>query len=175
MTSKIFDKEHIEVMSRAIAVAEELVSGYYKLSVSELSSVRYDFRTQKDLSEYEIVNGPLAQVLRYKANPSDLVHSAESYDFYKICIQDHRILEVIESNSELDMFGFFLYIAVHELVHVIRFFKFFQNFDASRAERLSEEKKVHGITVKILSKINSSEIRRISVFFDHWQNILETV
>lgn len=166
---KLFDKVQMDIMSRAILAAEELVSGYYKLSGSEWGTIRYDFRTMADLLSSEIVQGPMAELLRYDAKPNDSIHMAENYDFYKICIQDQNILEIMDENKDLDFFSFFLYIAAHELVHIVRFSKFYQNFDASPSERLTEEKKVHWITRGILSKINYPGMKQILDFYDLWQ------
>lgn len=169
MALKLFDKNQLDMVSRAISAAEELVSGYYKLSGSEWGAIRYDFITMADLSESEIVKGPLAEILRYNARPNDSIHTAENYDFYKICVQDQNILELMEANQGLDPFSFFLYIAAHELVHIVRFSRFFQNFEATQSERLAEEKKVHEITREILLKINFSGMKQILDFYDLWQ------
>lgn len=170
MVLRVFDEEQMEILSRAVSGAEELVSGYYRLSDSDWSSIRYDFVTIAGLVPSEITGDHLGQVLRYRARPNDSVHEAESYDFYKICIQDSSILEVIEKNHGLDLFAFLLYIAAHELVHVVRFSRFMQGFEASDSERLSEEKKVHEITRGILSKLNIHGMKDILSFYDTWQH-----
>lgn len=169
MELRVFDSYQMDVLARAVSGAEELVSGHYRLSDSEWSSIRYDFVTVEYLAPSEIAEGPLAQVLRYRAKPNDSIHESESYDFYKICIHDPGILDVMDRNPALSLFPFLLYVATHELVHVVRFSRFMHGFEASDSERLVEEKKVHEITRKILSKININGIREILSFYDMWQ------
>ena len=75
-----------------------------------------------------------------------------TYDLYKICLQDDAILVALDQHPELAMLPFALYIITHELIHIVRFSKFLQGFDASAEERLSEEKRVHERTHEILTR-----------------------
>lgn len=164
-----FDEKQIECLSRAVIAAEELVSDYYKLSGSEWRLMRYDFKTLRDLLPSEVVHGPLAQILRFTARPGDGFLDADSYDFYKVCIQDHGIIGITGQMPHLDLFAFLLYIASHELVHIVRFSRFFHGFEASLPQKLAEEKKVHETTMAILSKIGAEGMSDILRFYDLWQ------
>ena len=64
-----------------------------------------------------------------------------------ICLQDDRILDAVErAHSFIRLSPLMLYIAAHELVHVIRFERGEGNFDAPDDEKSNEEEKVHRIT-----------------------------
>ena len=92
---QIFSKAHIQVVNESVAMAEELVSGYYKMSASEWLRPKFDVKTRMDLSPHEIVQGPFAQVVRYEGRLKNASLGSSSYDYYKICLQDHEILGAI--------------------------------------------------------------------------------
>lgn len=169
VTLPSFDDSQIECLSTAVSTAEELVSGYYKMSGTEWGAIKYDFKTLRDLLPSEIVTGPLAQILRYRATPNHSTLELDSYDFYKICIQDHCILKIVRGMPQLNFFAFLLYIASHELVHVVRFFKFFKGFEVPVSQKMTEEIKVHETTIEILSKVNTDGMSDILRFYDLWQ------
>ncbi len=54
------------MVNESVAMAEELVSEYYKMSASEWLRPKFDVKTRIDLSSDEIVPGPFAQVVRYE-------------------------------------------------------------------------------------------------------------
>ncbi len=163
-TSEQFNKEQIEVVNQSVEMAEELVCNFYKLSVNQLLRHRYDIKTMVDLSPDEIIYGAFAQVIRYEGRKKDTTLGSASYDFYKICIQDHSIISAIRKTSGLNLFAFTLYIIIHELVHIIRFSRFLQNFEASPGEKLAEEARVHEKTLEILSKHSVAGIREVLDF-----------
>jgi hypothetical protein len=54
-----FSPEQIMIVNQAAAMAEELVSNHYKMSLTEWKRPRYDFKTLADLDPDEIIDGPL--------------------------------------------------------------------------------------------------------------------
>ena len=80
---------------QAVTMSEELVSNYFKMSANQWLHPKYDVKTLADLSNAEIVDGPFAQIIRYEGQRSGSSLGSESYDFYKICLQDHTILSTI--------------------------------------------------------------------------------
>ena len=46
-----------------------------------------------------------------------------------------------------------VYVVTHELIHIVRFCKFLQRFDAETTERQREEMRVHEITQKVLGSL----------------------
>jgi hypothetical protein len=69
----------------------------------------------------------------------------------------------------MQLFPFILYIVLHELIHIIRFSKFLQNFDASHEEMTAEEMRVHEITRQILSNIRIPGLKQVLKFYDNWR------
>ena len=163
-----FNLSQISVVDNSVTLAEELVNNYYKLSSSQWFKKKYDIKTLADLSDNEIVDGPFAQILHYKGRHKDSALESKSYDFYKICLQDHAILSAIHHFPHLQLLPFTLYIIIHELIHVVRFTKFLQNFYASSEEKLTEEKRVHEGTRNILKDLRLTGLEEVLEFYREW-------
>ncbi len=146
----MFSTSQLEVIDNAVAVAEEIICNYYKMSASQWLRHRYDIKTCCSLSPEELVDGPYAQIIRYTAYREGEQLGSAAYDFYKICLQDPAMLAALETTPELKLFPFSLYIIIHELVHIVRFARFHQRFDASPEEKEEEEVRVHDITRTVL-------------------------
>ena len=97
---RLFSDLHLVTVNESVAMAEELVSEHYKMSASEWLRPKYDVKTRVDLSPDEIVPGPFAQVIRYEGRLENASLGSSSYDFYKICLQDHEILAAGRSRCE---------------------------------------------------------------------------
>ena len=164
-----FDRGQIHTVNQAVTMAEELVSNYFKMSLNEWLKPKYDVKTLADLNSNEIVQGPYAQIIRYQGQRKGSSLGSESYDFYKICIQDHAILETLQKRPDLSLIGFCLYIVTHELIHIVRFSKFLQNFEATADERLTEEIRVHAITHQILSGVRLPGLKNVLTYYEQWR------
>lgn len=170
---KKFTAVQIKVVNNSVALAEELVSEHYKMSAAQWLRPKYDVKTLADLSPPEIVHGPFAQIIRYKGRRNDKSLESSTYDFYKICLQDHFILSAMKSSSHLKLFPFVLYIVAHELIHIVRFSKFLQNFNATPAEILAEETRVHETTHKILRALPIKDLPPVLEFYEKWRTPIE--
>ncbi|MBU2489079.1 MAG: hypothetical protein KKA60_06785 [Proteobacteria bacterium] len=164
-----FEADQIRVMGDAASVAEELVAEAYKMSANQWLRHRYDVCTLAGLEPGEIVCGPFAQIVRYRGQKHQTSLGSASYDFYKICLQDHAILDAVEQRRELSLYPFALYVLCHELVHVVRFSLFLQHFDATWPEKMAEERRVHEKTRKILEKASIPGLSRLLKFYRKWQ------
>ena len=89
---KCFGPDQLEIVNDAVAMAEELVSNNYKMSASQWLGRRYDVKTLEELKPEEIIDGPFAQIIRYKGQRKNTSLGSATYDFYKICLQDHTII-----------------------------------------------------------------------------------
>ena len=154
-------------------MAEELVSEYYKMSTSQWLRSVYDIKTLAELEPSEIIQGPYAQIIRYEGKRKNKSLGSSSYDFFKICIQDHSILSTLDQSPHIALFPFTLYIVTHELIHIVRFKKFLQNFIASPQETMAEEKRVHRTTHEILNDVRISGLSDVFEFYHNWQLPLE--
>ena len=151
-------------------MAEELVSNYYKLSTSQLRRLNYDVKTLADLAPGEVVSGHFAQIVKYKLKKKDVLRETEAEDFYKICLQDHSILSALEAHPDLGFLVFLLYIVCHEMVHVVRFRRFLQQFDVSAGEKMAEERRVHAKTHEILSGLSIDGLAGVLAFYENWRD-----
>jgi hypothetical protein len=68
----------------------------------------------------------------------------------------------------IELFPFSLYIITHELIHIVRFSKFLQNFEASAQERMDEEKRVHQRTHEILKPVQIDGLQNVLDFYNDW-------
>jgi hypothetical protein len=164
-----FTPHQLEIVNNAVAIGEELVSNYYKMSANQWVRPKYDVRTLADLSADEIVAGPFAQIIRYEGKRKGGVLGTSAYDFYKICIQDHTILAVLAARPEIELHPFALYVVTHELIHIVRFSRFQQRFTANADEKLEEERRVHGITHDILEPVNTPGMAAVLGFYSNWR------
>ena len=156
-------------------MAEELVSDFYKMSASEWLRPKYDVKTLVDLAPEEIVHGPFAQIIRYKGQLADASLESTTYDYYKICLQDHTILTAIGDSPRLKLFPFILYIVTHELIHIVRFSKFLQNFEAVPDERQAEETRVHELTHDILNPLQIHGLPFVLQFYKKWRAPIDSL
>ncbi len=169
-----FDTQQIKIINNCVVMAEELVSNFYKMSASQWSAAcAYDIKTLADLSPEEIVHGPFAQIIRYEGQRKDSSLGSATYDLYKICLQDHAILSSLSRSPDIQLFPFALYIMAHDLIHVLRFSKFLQNFEASHDEMMAEEAHVHKITHGILDSINIFGMKNVLKFYEKWRNPID--
>ena len=164
----MFNTEELQLVNDTVSTAEDLVSNYYKMSASQWQRLKYDIKTLKHLHDDEIVHGPFAQVIRYEAKREDMSLGSATYDFYKICLQDHAILKTIGQYPELRLFPFCLYIVTHELIHIVRFCRFLQSFDATDDEKMAEEVRVHQRTREILTPVRVPGKQEVFQFYHRW-------
>jgi hypothetical protein len=164
-----FNAKQLKIVNQAISSSEDLVSNAYKMSASQWRRLKYDIKTLLDLTPEEVIPGPFAQIIRYKGQPKDTSLGSSSYDFYKICLQDYTILSAVKESPQIKLFPFMLYIISHELIHIVRFSQFLQNFDASLDERLTEEARVHQKTHHILRDIQVDGLDSVLEYYEKWQ------
>jgi len=168
-----FSPDQLAIVNDAAAMAEEVVSDFFKMSANQWLQSVYDVKTLVDLATGEIVNGPYAQIIRYQGKRKNVSLGSSTYDFYKICIQDHAVLATLHRSPDIRLFPFSLYIVSHELIHIVRFTKFLQNFNASPQEKLEEEKRVHHLTRQILNNRRVSGLEQVLTFYRRWHAPME--
>jgi hypothetical protein len=170
-----FKPDQMAIVTHAVGMAEELVSNHYKITTSDWLRPKYDVKTLAELDPCEIIDGPFAQIIRYSGRPRESTLSSANYDFYKICLQDHTILAALKKKSILRLLPFALYIITHELIHIVRFSRFLQGFDASPEERLTEEKRVHHLTHTLLQNIKLNDLPAVLEFYADWRSVYEQI
>ena len=168
-----FSTAQIAIVNNVVSMSEELVSNHFKMSASEWLRPKYDVKTLVDLAPEEIVDGPFAQIIRYEGQPKDTALGSGVFDYFKICLQDHAIKSVLDKMPAIKLHPFCLYIITHELIHIVRFSKFLQNFDASPTEKLAEEKRVHENTHQILNRVQVTGLTPVFEFYRKWRQPIE--
>jgi len=170
MNLQFFREQHREPLREALVVAEEMTSDYYQLTNRHWLAARYDISTLAHLREEEVSPHALAMVAKYGGFPSGRELRSSSFDFYRVCLQDHNILKALSSHNHLKFFPLLCYILTHELVHILRFSRFEARFDASPGEMQAEEGRVHRLTWKILAPLNSLDLGPVMQYYrEIWQ------
>jgi hypothetical protein len=113
--------------------------------------MRYEVKTLNGLRSSEVADHALAQTLCYRFCKQTELIVIEQGDLYRICLQDHRILEAARQlNTGLQ--PLLTYVLTHELVHVVRFGQQLQSLDMPYQMRHIEERNVDRTTRIILDK-----------------------
>lgn len=117
----------------------------------------YEVCTLRSLESTEVTDSALAQTLCYDLRRQVAGDVLEHVDFYRICLQDHRILEVVRSTAETKLAPLLTYVLTHELIHVVRFGQRLQRVDLADELRPEEESKVERTTRRILRAVCSRQ------------------
>ncbi len=170
MAYRFFDHYHRELLCEAQVIAEEMTCDFFKLNHSHWQRCRYDILTLAFLRREEVSSHALAQLVKYQGFLSDRLLPSAAFDFYRICVQDHNILRVLQSGKGLEPLPLFSYILTHELVHIVRFSRFQAPFEASWPERLAEEAQVHRLTQAVLAPLNFLKLAPVYQYYElGWQ------
>lgn len=167
---KMFNASEIDTVAQAVLRAEELINNHFKLSSSLWLKNRYDVKTVRDMAPHERVHGPYAQVLKYEGRRKEAPLGSSSFSLYHVCLQDPAILGLVRKNSVIRLAPFLLYVIVHELVHVVRFLRFEHRYETGSEADLSleEERKVHGLTRKIVAPVRMAGLSEVLEFYSQW-------
>lgn len=169
---RAFESSHHQVIREAVVIAEEMTSDFYKLSRKQWQQARYDIITLTGLRPAEISPHALALVAKYNCWQVGRWLKSAHYDFYRICLQDHNILRLLEEKSTFRLLPLLVYVVTHELVHVVRFGHFQQLFEAPQTERALEEKRVHRLTQQILGPLKLPQLDEIMRYYQQHPEII---
>ncbi|HVG18698.1 MAG TPA: hypothetical protein VNI02_06565 [Blastocatellia bacterium] len=155
--SYCFNSVQLKIVRKARERAANYVSDYYRVAPREWRRMPYEVKTLRALDSSEVTDAALAQTVCYgfrrEAGPLVL----EEGDLYRICLQDHRILDAARK-TEMRLGSLLTYVLTHELVHVVRFGQQLQRVDLPYELRPHEEQKVEKTTRAILAKAGDPEI-----------------
>lgn len=155
-----FDSAQMNNVRVARKRAADLITRYYRVAPREWHKMPYEVKTLRALDSSEIADNALAQTLCYSVRREAGSLVLEEGDLYRICLQDHRILDAAkETRTQLK--AFLTYVLTHELVHVVRFGQRLQSIDLPHELRPREELKVEKTTRAILAQTDDPEINRI--------------
>ena len=165
----MFNPAQIRVISQAVEISEDVTANHFKIPTAQWKHVRYDICTLAGLKGEEITQIAFAQISRYSREPDHTLRGGRQYDYFKICLQDHNIMAAVERDELLHLLPLSVYVVTHELVHVVRFCKFLQHFDAEPEERQLEETRVHEITQKALSTLSLPDLDYVLQAYQKYQ------
>ena len=158
---RFFNLEQISLAGRTFSQAEKMAGRYFGIGPVEWKERRYDVKTLAFLEKHEVREGAFAHLCKYQSRKKS-GGAERDFHFYRICLQDDRILDAVKrAHSFIRLPSLLLYIAVHELVHVIRFDRGEGNFDAPEEEKSDEEEKVHRITRNLLKLTPDSDLNLV--------------
>ncbi len=145
-----------------------LVGRHFRMSRGDLKAHHYDVKTLAHLQDHEVDHEAFAQLCKYVCRKNEDDGRPDHFHFYRICLQDDRILDAVKrATSFIKLAPLLLYIAAHELVHVIRFTRGYSDFDAGPEEKKGEEEKVHAITRGILEPLAVPDMSLVIDCFSH--------
>jgi hypothetical protein len=146
-----FGPAEFEVLSEVQPIAEELVGEHFHVTSFGPQHRCYEVVTLATGLEECREPTALAKLCRYdrQERPIGGVHHVSR--FYRVCLQDDRLLARVEGGLELR--ALLLYVLTHELIHVVRFESYQIHFEATGVAREQEEKIVHALTVDVLASV----------------------
>jgi hypothetical protein len=156
-----FAPEEIRVIDKALEISEDVTCNHYHISTGNWKKYGFEVSNLAHLKKEEITPHGLAQIARYVFPFPYRIPIYSPRDYYRICLQDHNILRVIDRRDGIELFPLMVYILTHELVHIIRFRKFMQRFDVDQQEKEIEEGKVHQTTYQILKSLKGLNLNPI--------------
>ena len=170
-----FNRFELATVQEAAKHAEDLSYHHFGLKNILAENLAYEYRTLADLKNHEIIDHSFAQIIKYRLRHHKF-HHPHSRDLYSICLQDHRILDVVKNRGDgVQLKPLMLYIMTHEMVHIIRFSKFNKNFDASSNVKEQEEKSVHTITYNILKQLQDPGVCHLLDHYNPFRNPSNTL
>ncbi len=163
-----FNSFQMSLAGGAFQQAEKLAGRHFRISPEAMKEYRYDVKTLAYLDRHEVSTQAFAHLCKYHYQKTDGAGPERDLHFYRICLQDNRILDAVErASSFIKLRPLMLYIAAHELVHVIRFDEGAIDFDAPREEKLREEEKVHEITREMLAPASHPDLSLVLECFSN--------
>jgi hypothetical protein len=154
-----FRPADISLVKDVFSHAETLSVRHFGLGADGMKDDRYEVTTLAHLENHEVNEGSFAHLCRYFYQKEGAPDHPDNFYFFKICLQDNRILDAVErGRSFIKLPSLLLYIALHELVHVVRFNRGEIDFDAPLEEKMEEEEKVHLITRNILKPVADRDL-----------------
>jgi len=150
MSPWTFGPHEMRVMGEALDIAEDLTGDYFKLSTPQWQRHPYEVRTQARLGRWHLREGIFAFLEKGTRHASGEEPRWKRRERYFICLQDREILKALRRDPHLSLLPLMVYVFTHELVHIVRFARFLQRFEAEGEEKAREEGIVHATSYEIL-------------------------
>ena len=159
--SLYFSRKEHDHLCEALDLAERLTGRCYGIAAHEWKFYPYDIRTLKQLRREEVTDRGFAQLAKYSLAEDHRPREDRVSEFYRICVQDHVILQALHRRGDVTLRPLLLYVMTHELVHVVRFSRSMQDYSVRGLERQQEEKEVHDITYQLLKDVDYDRLEEV--------------
>ena len=140
-----FNLQQLAQVRQVQGRAQELVAQRYRIPALPSSLYPYEVATLADLAEHERAGDALAHLVIYQRQ-----RASEVEHHYRVCLQDDVILRRLERWRGAALEDVLTYVLTHELIHVVRFQRNEQSYQATSASRQQEEELVHAATMDLL-------------------------
>lgn len=160
-----FGKEHLAVIDEALRIAEDLASDFFSVTRKQWLSNQYEVCTLVEIKNDIFIEHVefFAHLFCYGKPFQEKNSGVDNLNFYKIFLNDKRILAHTDRGCYGKLFPFLVYILTHELIHILRF----SRYDCCRDvyDRSFEEAMVHDLTDKVLANVKIEGIKQVLNFF----------
>jgi hypothetical protein len=166
--SAIFDRRQKSWVGEALEIAETLAGEYFEVDLNDFERFPYDLQTLANLQGPEKTRRALAQVCKYEYQNPNRPPKITPKEFYRICLQDDRILDRTQKETPEILRPLLLYVISHELIHVIRFSMDPGKFHLNLKEKRIEEKNVHRMTYELLKTFKDPWVEFLLHHYRRW-------
>ena len=158
--TKKFSTDHMDEVKRATCEAERLVSSFYCIPGREWDKYGFDIKTEAEIEE-GLAGSSRALAQLFKSSVMDVKRGMRK-EFFSIQLFDGNIMDsAAGAGGEKMLPPLLLYVMTHEILHVIRFFSYPENFWLDAEWNREEEARVHGLTKRILLPESDRKTREI--------------
>lgn len=162
-----FNEKEMDLTNQTLDRAVSLTRDYCDIDPKDWKDMKFELKSLKDLNKNEITDEAFAQLAQYRG-VSSKASQGYRFNFYRICLQDDKILNAVSEREDKTVLKpLLLYVVTHELIHIVRFNKLQKSFNSSWIEKEIEEKSAHQDTYHILK---NTDVFGMDHVLDHYKN-----
>lgn len=160
-----FGARELGALARAVPLARELIGERFALADDWFDRTSHRILSARELRDGELLGrGRLAEirrVFRLEGEGADhFVRCERLCPHYRICLQDHNILDRVRTDPNLELAELLVGVLTHEYVHLVRFCRLEHAYHAPEERRSREEARVRELTRQILLRSGHAPLRR---------------
>ena len=163
-----FNKRQRFWVGEALEIAETQAGDFFQIDLKDVERFPYDLQTLAYLQGQEKTRQALAQVCKYEVRKREFSWHDRAKEFYRICLQDDRILQTVQCEAPSLLKPLLLYVITHEIIHVVRFSMDPPRFYLDAQEKGNEERSVHRITYEILRPLRDPQVGALLEHYRPW-------
>jgi hypothetical protein len=165
-----FGDTELGALDQAVGIAREMTGHYFGLPDDWFERVSHQVCTLRELRGQEVLGaGKLAQIRklhRILDEPDAFLRFQRVCPHYRICLQDHNILALLRERAVLAPRDLLLHVLLHEYVHLVRFGRWEQAYEAGPESAAEEEGRVAEIARSIASRLGPRKLRRAAALLE---------